>query len=230
MAEQRETPTVPPPSGWAKIVKKADGTQAIEFSDAFYKFLVGERGRVRNVNSGVDALAAAQVTAQANTQAQIAAANQAAQAAIAASGSATTDYDDFSEQTVASDAFTTFATCNITTDGTGDYDITAGLVVTAMSSSPAVIGGSSFAGAWQIIENPNAHVLASGTFTVTSTPFNEAGVTFYENIITFGTDLPAGDTYPDNETGATTIELQLKRASGTTSCSLLSGSLLTEWA
>ena len=232
MAEFEQAPTVPDLASWAKIVKRADGSQAIEFSQAFYRFLVGERGRVTNINSGQASLVAAQQQAEANAQASAQANAQAAAAAIVASGSLTSDYDTAEEQTVSSGSFVTFVTNDLTQTGGGNYTITGVLQVTTITEDAAVPGGTGiFNGGYQIIENPNAHVLASGTFTVISSlNGGEGGSPFYSNSIVLTPALPNATSYGDNETGAVTIELQLRRVSGGASVSNLQMSLLSQWA
>ena len=219
MAESRQAPNVPPPPWF--------DPETGHPMPAFYRYIVGERGSVRNVNSGQAAL----VDALADTQAQAAAQAAATQAAVAAgAGSASSDQDDFPDETVNSGTYATFATCNITTDGAGDYTITASLGIAFVSETSLVSDAGTFAGEWRVIENPNTHVLASGTFTITTTlEGGEGGSSFYSHAITFGTALPSASSYADSETGATTIELQLRRASGTNTVSGLFGSLLTTW-
>lgn len=197
----------------------------------WYKFFRGQRGGIRNVNSGVSAVVAAQQQAEANAQAAAAAANAAAQAAIAASGSTTTDQDDFSNQSCNSGTFATYATCNITTTGAGNYTISNALSVTVLTDTPLVDGSGTFHGEWRIIESPGATVLFSGTFTVVSTANGgEGGSTFYTNDITFGTPLPDEDTVASVNVGANTVEFQLRRASGTNQVLGLFGSELVTWA
>lgn len=228
MAEQRESPAIPPVSEWFKVTKNLDGSISVLPGNGFYRLIAGERGRVTNVNSGQSAL----IDALADTQAEAAAQAAATQAAVAAgSGATSSDQDDFINQTVSSGTYATYATCNITTTGAGNYTITASLGIIVASSTALVSNAGTFSGNWRIIENPNTHVLASGTFTITTTlEGGEGGSSFYTHTISFGTVLPTAATYADNETGATTIELQLARASGTNSVSGLFGSVLTTWA
>ena len=220
MAEERSAPTAPPQPWFDPKTGNA--------TEAFRRFILGERGRITNVNSGQTAL----VDALADTQAQAAAQAAATQAAVAAGAGATSsDQDDFISESVSSGTFATFATCSLTTTGAGTYTITASLGIVIVSATALVSDAGTFAGEWRVIENPNTHVLASGTFTITTTlEGGEGGSSFYSHAITFGTALPSASSYADSETGATTIELQLRRASGSNTVDGLFGSLLTTWA
>ena len=210
-------------------ITKPDGTLTNEFVNAFNALVLRTGTQHYNAISGIISGAAQQT---ASTAAAIAAINATTQAAIAATGSATTASDAESAIAVSSGTFATVMTCSVTTTGAGNYVITSVLDVTAVTEASILSAlTTTFAGDWQIIENPNAHVLASGTFTVTST-YNggEGGSPFYINEITFGTALPSAASYADSETGATTIELQLRRASGSNTVTGLTGSLLTVWS
>jgi hypothetical protein len=210
-------------------ITKPDGTLTNEFVNAFNALVLRTGTQHFNAISGIISGAAQQV---ASTAAAIAAINTATQAAIAASGSTTTSSDADSAIAVSSGTFATVMTCSVTTTGAGNYVITGVLDITAITAaSPLSTALSIFYGDWQIIENPNAHVLASGTFTITTT-YNggEGGSPFYINEIAFGTALPSAVSYADNETGATTISLQLRRASGSNTVTGLTGSLLTVWS
>ena len=145
-------------------------------------------------------------------------------------GATSSDQDDFTNQTVNSGTYATFATCNITTGGAGNYRITGTLEIPVTSETLYVSDAGTFAGLWRILENPNAHVVASGTFTVTAT-FNsgEGGAPFYTYDLTFGTALPSAASYADNETGATTIVHQLARASGNNTVRSRRASPQTTW-
>lgn len=228
------TPKIPPIAGWFKVIKKEDGSIEVLPSEGLYEFLAGERKFSTNVNSGVNSLVTAVENGQTQAATQVAAANQAAQSAIAASGSTVTDFASSNSIGISSDSFVTVLTCDITTTGAGTHTISAGLYPPAMTTSPIMSGGGpleTFSGAWQIIENPSGTVLFSGTFTITSTlEGGEGGTPFYTHIITFGTAMPDADDVASVDTGAVTVELQLKRASGTNTVSQLAGSQLVEWA
>lgn len=212
----------------AKVVRE-DGTFETWFVNAVNNIIDRVGGETYNAINGVINGAA---QTQAAATAQINAANAAASAAIAASGSTETDQDYDDNMSVSSGTFTTFLTNTLNHAGGGNYAITASVVVLgAISVSSALVGGITMAGEWQIIENPNAHVLASGTFTAISNQSSEGGgITYYENTLAFTPDMPSGTSYGDNETGAVTIELQLRRTSGATDIVGLYGSLLTAWA
>lgn len=221
------------------FVTLKDGTQLLVFmNDALRGYLSNlDDTTVTNIGSiisGQNALVQAQEDAQAVAQAQINAANQAAQAAIASSGTTVTDSATSSSIGVSSDSFVTKLTCDITTTGAGTHTISALLAPPAMTTSAILSGGGpleTFSGAWQIIENPSGTVLFSGTFTITSTlNGGEGGTPFYTHEISFGTALPSESDVASVDTGAVTVELQLKRASGSNTASQLSGSMLVEWA
>lgn len=211
------------------VVVKDDGTLETWVVNALNNLIDRAGGETYNAINGVINGAA---QTQAAATAQINAANAAAAAAIAASGSAETDQDYDDNISVSSGTFTTVLTNTLNHAGGGNYAITGSVVVLgAVSLSSALVGGTTMAGEWQIIENPNAHVLVSGTFAATSNQASEGGgITYYENTLTFTPDLPDGTSYGDNETGAVTIELQLRRTSGATSLTGLYGSLLTAWS
>jgi len=161
-------------------------------------------------------------------QAQIDAANAAAQAAIAASGSTTTgqDADGFN---VTSETFATVLSVPLTHAGGGNYDITAVITIPELTTTALVTGDGSSSGDWQILED--ASVLASGTFTATSTfAGSELGTNYYTNTITFDAGFPdAETTYADVGSGAVTIALQLRLDAGQDSINSLNGSLLVIW-
>lgn len=211
------------------VVVNKDGTLDQWLVNTLNNLIDRSGGETYNAINGV---INGQTQAAASATAQINAANAAAQAAIAASGSTLTDQDYDDAISVSSGTFTTVLTCNLDQTGGGNYTITASvIVISPISTTSALSSGTSFSGEWQIIENPNSHVLVSGTFTVTSSLNSEGGgITYYENVITFTPDLPNGTAYGDNETGVVTIELQLRRSSGTNTVSGLYGSLLTVWA
>jgi hypothetical protein len=223
MAEQIAAPSVPPQPWFDPKTGNA--------TEAFRRFIIGERGRTRNVNTGVSALQSAVEDVQTTSIQQVAAANQAASAAIASGGSTVTDYASATNQTVNSGTFATFLTCDITTTGAGNHTITAALGPTVFSTTALISSGLTFSGDWQIIENAGANVLFSGTFTVTQTlNGGEGGDPFYTYDITFGTALPSEDAAASVGVGAVTVELQLRRASGTNAVSGLSLTQLVEWA
>jgi hypothetical protein len=123
MAEQLEAPTVPPISGWFKVVKKVDGSLDVQPSEALYKFIIGERGRVTNVNSGVsDALAAA-AAAQGTANGAVAGVGNLAAQTLAFSGTvAPTSGAHGSEVGPAPDATVVTNSVTVTpVGGTGPY-------------------------------------------------------------------------------------------------------------
>lgn len=174
-----------------------------------------------------------QARQQATNQAAIDAASAAAAAAIAASGSTETDSKSASGLSVSSATFATVLTCSLDHAGGGGYSVTAAASLAAITGDALIADSGAFDGAWQIIENPNAHVLASGTFSASSLfQGAEGGQTpFYANIITFSASFPTSPAnYAANESGPVTIELQLRRVIAANTLSELSASLLTMWS
>lgn len=194
--------------------------------------LTGASGtQIGSILSGQNTLQETIEDVQTTATQQVAAANQAATAAIVAGGSTVTDYDSATDQSVTSGTYATFLTCNITTTGAGNHTLTATLTPTVVSATALINSGSTFAGDWRIIENAGTNVLVSGTFTITQTlNGGEGGDPFYTYSIAFGTALPSEDAFASVGVGAVTVELQLRRASGSNQIAGLAMTLLTEWA
>lgn len=230
MAEFEQAPTVPPQPWFDTATGNA--------TEAFRRFILGERGRVNNVNSGSSARIAQLEDQLAQERADRIAKDAALQSGVAGAGGGAASNGTVFTGIVSSGAtWVVASTVTLTPGGAGgDYtvDVVADYYVNGHLSVETPAGGV-FNGNWRLIEEVTTggteYTLATGTFQFTYIPRQiEAGFTIPESWTVEFLSLPSG-LLPANNSAQSDIRLEIQRASGTNEIIApgLSGSLGVVW-
>lgn len=242
MANLPPSQQIPPASGWFKVTTNKDGSISVAPTEGLFRFLVGQQGGVRNVNSGA-AQAIAQLQAQLAAEAASRVAGDAANQA-SGDGTGTSNSTVYSGGVSSGATWVAIATTSLTPTGAGFYTISVlpDLAIYGHLSNDNLGLPATFNGNYRLVEEETGGgtpvTLYTGTFTVSYTPastvdFGEGGGGSIEVPESWGVtfnSLPASPI-ASNYTVQSDIRLEIQRSSGSNEITSpgLSGSMMVQW-